>query len=101
MTTDNKEGKTPTYWGWDWPPDGKAAVVMPAPRDLQILVTKYGGYHRIPADAWADYHDRCITVWVWLAHRHFPPTCRRYSGTKLKYPRPRQKRDIAYLITNK
>jgi hypothetical protein len=94
--TNNKEGKTPTYWGWDWPPAERGAVVMPPlPCDLQILVTKYGGHHRIPADAWADYHDKYIIIWTWLAHRHFPPQCRRYSGVKLKYPRPRQKRDLA------
>jgi hypothetical protein len=67
---------------------------MPPLPDLQALVTKYGGYHRIPADAWADFHNRQIAVWVWLVHRHFPPQ-RRYGGVKLKYPRPRQKRDIA------
>jgi hypothetical protein len=73
---------------------------MPPLPDLQALVAKYGGYHRIPCDAWADFHNRQIAAWVWLVHRHFPPQ-RKHSGVKPKYPRPRQKRDIAYLITNK
>jgi hypothetical protein len=98
--TDNKTDKTPSYWGWDWPPAGRAITMPPLP-DLQTLVTKHGGYHRIPNEAWADYYNKWITTRVWLAMRHFPPQCRRYSGVKLKYPRPRQKRDIAYLISNK
>jgi hypothetical protein len=90
-----KKGEQPTYWGWDWPPCDLAAVTMPPlPADLQTLVAKYGGYHRIPNDVWADHYNQMITVWVWLTMRHFPPQCRSYSGVKLKYPRPRQNRDL-------
>jgi hypothetical protein len=96
----NKQKEAPSYWGWDWPPDGRAVTVPPLP-DLQALVTKHGGYHRIPRDAWADHYNRLITVQVWLIMRHLPPESRRYSGPKLKWPRPRQKRDIQYLISNK
>ena len=33
----------------------------PAP-DLQDLVQRYGGYHRVPADAWAQF-DLDIADW--------------------------------------
>ena len=60
------------------------AIVMPTPPDLQALVHQYGGYHRIPNDAWAKHHDQMISVWVWLSQRHFPKhTARKRTKRKL------------------
>jgi hypothetical protein len=60
------------------------SIVMPTPPDLQALVDQYGGYHRIPNDAWAKHYDQMIAVWVWLAMRHFPKESRRKT-TPRKY----------------
>jgi hypothetical protein len=45
---------------------------MPPAPDLQALVEQSGGYHRISREAWAKHYNQMITVWVWLAMRHFP-----------------------------
>jgi hypothetical protein len=51
---------------------------------LQAFVHQYGGYHRIPNDAWAKHYDQMITVWVWLAMRHFPKhTARKRTKRKI------------------
>jgi hypothetical protein len=61
-----------------------ASIVMPTPPDLQALVRQYGGYHRIPNDAWAKHYDQMIQVWTWLAMRHFHKhTARKHTKRKI------------------
>ena len=52
-------------------------IVMPATPDLQALVDQYGGYHRIPNEAWAKHNNQMATAWVWLAMRHIPKESRK------------------------
>ena len=42
-------------------PSGRPRKLRPAP-SLQVLVQKYGGYHRITPQAWAEY-DRAVAQW--------------------------------------
>jgi hypothetical protein len=40
------------------------------PRCLQELVAEFGGYHRIPAEAWAQYDAALRACRAWLDTQH-------------------------------
>ena len=63
-------------------------IVMPPAPDLQALVTQYGGYHRIPNEAWAKHYNEMITVHVWLAMRHIPKHTPKRRKRKIKISNP-------------
>jgi hypothetical protein len=47
------------------------------PQDLQELVRRFGGYHKIPAEAWVKYDRALEMTHEWLAannHRQIKKT---------------------------
>lgn len=47
--------------------DARGSVItMPTPPDLQRLVERFGGYHKISPEAWYEFDMQMIDVHIWL-----------------------------------
>jgi len=44
-------------------------TVAPVAPDLQALVARFGGYHRIPPEAWAQHDQELAAYQAWLRRK--------------------------------
>jgi len=50
-------------------PDVPAAPAAPAAPDLQELVARYGGYNKIPPEAWAQWDADTAAYQAWIRRK--------------------------------